>query len=87
MRVRYHRDFLKEFRKVPKKLQEQFKNRRNLFLEDPRHPLLDDHELDHEWAGCRSFNVTGDWRAVYKPLAENSIEFMALGTHHQLYGK
>ena len=86
MKIRYHRNFDKQYRKAPLKIREQFKERRNLFITDSRHPLLDDHELDHEWVGCRSFNVTGDWRAIYEVHLDSFIEFHALGTHHQLYG-
>jgi len=87
MKISYHRNFRRQYRKASNKIREQFKERRNLFLTDPHHPLLDDHGLDHEWAGCRSFNITGDWRAIYQNHEDGSIEFHALGTHHQLYGK
>jgi addiction module RelE/StbE family toxin len=87
MEVVYHHDFRKQFKKADKKIREQFKDRRNLFLVEPHHPLLDNHELGYEWAGCRSINVNGDWRAIFRTLSKDAVEFLAIGTHHQLYGK
>jgi addiction module RelE/StbE family toxin len=87
MDIFYHRDFKKQYKKADKKIREQFKERRNLFIKDPSHPILDNHELDYDWAGCRSINVTGDFRAIFRQVSDNTVEFLAIGTHHQLYGK
>ncbi|MBI3633166.1 MAG: type II toxin-antitoxin system RelE/ParE family toxin [Candidatus Vogelbacteria bacterium] len=87
MEVVYHREFRKQYKKTDKKIRDQFIDRRNLFLVKPHHTLLDNHELDHEWAGCRSINITGDWRAIFRLRFTDTIEFLAIGTHHQLYGK
>ncbi|MBI5139894.1 MAG: type II toxin-antitoxin system mRNA interferase toxin, RelE/StbE family [Candidatus Vogelbacteria bacterium] len=87
MKVILHRDFSKQFAKLDRKLRIRFVERKDLFLVNPHHSLLDNHELDHDWAGCRSINITGDFRAIFRPLPADTIEFLAIGTHHQLYGK
>ena len=87
MRVLLHRSFSKQFAKLDRKLRLRFIERKELFIIEPHHPLLDNHALDHEWAGCRSINITGDWRAIFRTIETDVVEFLAIGTHHQLYGK
>jgi len=39
--------------------------------------------------GCRSIDVTADYRAIYKEVREGkefNAYFVALGTHEELYG-
>ena len=63
----------------------QFIERKNLFLEDSLHPLLNNHSVDYAYPGWRSINVTGDYRALYEEL-EDGVVFMKIGTHSELYG-
>jgi len=86
MNIFIHRNFDKKYAKLPEKLREQFKKRRDLFLQDPFHPLLDNHPLTAEYARCWSINVTGNYRAIYRYESESSIQFLAIGTHSELYG-
>ncbi len=79
--------FKKMYAKVSKKIKTDFENRLNLFRVDRRHPLLDDHALSGQYFGYRSINITGDFRAVYIEVSKNIFRFVAIGTHHQLYGK
>ncbi len=87
MLVRYHRTFNKKFIKLTSKLQQKFRERRNLFLFNPHHPLLGNHALggnrDREW----SINITGDYRALYEFEKEDTIVFIDIDTHNKLYGK
>lgn len=55
------------------------------FLKDSHHPLLDNHSLNGEWLGHKSINVTGDIRAVFEEISEGCIEFVAIGSHSELY--
>ncbi len=80
-----HRSFDKKYKKLPKKLQKQTTERIVLFSTEPFHQLLDNHPLDWEWAGHRSINVTGDYRAVFKEVGNTAI-FVDVDTHHNLYG-
>ncbi|MEX0918580.1 MAG: type II toxin-antitoxin system RelE/ParE family toxin [Candidatus Paceibacterota bacterium] len=87
MKLILHRNFEKKFIKTPLKIREQFKRRRDLFLKDRFHPSLNNHPLagrrKNEW----SINVTGDWRAIYIWLDEETVIFLDLDTHSHLYGK
>ena len=80
-----HRNFEKKFIKLTPKLKEQFKERRNIFLEDPSHPLLNNHQLTGDRIGQWSINITGDWRAVYVFSGNDIIIFIDIDTHANLY--
>lgn len=86
MIIRYHRRFLKELSKRSIKIQDRFRERELLWRTDPQDPLLDDHALGHEYAGHRSFNVSGDLRAIYRTESDGVVVFVRFGTHHELYG-
>ena len=86
MRVILHRSFNKDYKKLSDKIKVQFKFRRNIFIKDRFNPILDDHELYGKYVGCRSINITGDFRAIYY-INSNLAVFIRIGTHSQLYGK
>ncbi|MDO8408422.1 MAG: type II toxin-antitoxin system RelE/ParE family toxin [bacterium] len=86
MVVLYSKRFRKNYKKLRLALRQKFKDRRNLFLTDPFNPLLDNHPLHGKYDGCRSINITGDYRAIYYYETENTVRFIAIGTHPELYG-
>ena len=85
MKVEFHRTFVKQYDRLPVKVQLRFKERLKLFVADNRQEPLRDHPLTGEWLGHRSINVTGDFRAIYKLVDETAV-FAAIGSHSQLYG-
>ena len=62
------------------------RERVELLMRDARHPLLNDHPLHSPYDGCRSINITGDYRVVYRKITPDIIELRAIGTHPELYG-
>ena len=68
------------------KIREQFKARRDIFLARPYDAILHNHALTGEYAGCRSINITGDYRAIFKIENAETVIFLAIGTHHELFG-
>jgi len=82
--ISLHRNFEKKYSKLPKKIKDAFKERRNLFLADIHHPLLDVHMLHGKRKGYQSFNVTGNIRVVYKETKEIFL-LVDIGTHGELY--
>ena len=85
MIITYSRVFKKMFRKQSASIQEKFHERIILFLKNKHNPLLSNHALNGEWAGCRSINVTGDIRAVYEEIDKKHVEFVDIGNHSELY--
>lgn len=85
MIVKFHKSFEKQFAKLPKKVREQFKARRDIFLINPYSSILSNHPLTGDFLGYRSINVTGDFRAIYKQEGDIAI-FTDIDTHSNLYG-
>ena len=73
------------FKKHPLWIQNKFEERVLLFTRNMYHPLLDNHALHGEWMGYRSINITGDIRAVFEEVSTDHIEFIAIGSHSELY--
>lgn len=85
MIIRVHDNFKKQFSKLIKSQKIKFTERRNIFLEDEFHPIINNHALKGKYEGCRSINVGGDLRAIFRKDAEE-ILFIAIGSHSKLYG-
>ena len=85
MKISFHKNFEKQYKKLHLKAKNKFKERKDIFLIDPFDQILNNHPLHGKYKGYRSINVTGNIRAVYK-LAENNIAiFVAINTHNNLY--
>ena len=86
MRAVFRKDFKKQLARLSVKKQELFFATLSTFCDSPHDPELHDHPLNGMWKGYRSIDVDGDLRAVYKIIADGIACFVAIGTHHQLYG-
>jgi len=80
MKIFLHKNFSKKYAKLRQNEKNKFKERRNLFLEDPYNPLLNNHPLAGKYAGCRSINVTGDLRVIYDTIDKDSVLFIDIDT-------
>lgn len=87
MQVLFHKNFDKKYRKLSKKLQLQTKERIFLFSEGSSDPQLHNHPLRGEYAGYFSINITGDYRAIYLPVNNETVKFIDVDTHAKLYNK
>jgi mRNA-degrading endonuclease YafQ of YafQ-DinJ toxin-antitoxin module len=79
-----HRSFEKSYARQELGVKAAFRERRNLLLIDPDHPLLNCHPLQGKWKGYWSMNVNGDVRAVFKTEGFFAI-FVEIDTHGRLY--
>lgn len=86
MKIILHRNFIKRFKKLRKGEQSRFRSRRDLFLQNPFHPILDNHPLQGKFVGYRSFSIGGDLSVVYRHEKSDLVVFSIIGTHHELYG-
>ena len=85
MQIHFHRWFDKRFAKLPKKIQDKAIERIQLFRADPFNSALANHALTGRYSGSRSINISGDYRAIYDPLPNDTALFIDIGTHSQLY--
>lgn len=87
-RIEFTNLFNRQRKESPLLIKIAFREAFELFLHDPRHPALRNHQLQGKFAGYRSIDITDDWRAMYKEIRSGEtivIYFSALGTHKQLY--
>ncbi|KKU21047.1 MAG: hypothetical protein UX31_C0022G0004 [Candidatus Nomurabacteria bacterium GW2011_GWA1_46_11] len=82
--VHYHKNFKKQFKRLPKNIQNKFGMKLAAFLSESYSMELNNHSLTGEWRGHRSIDITGDIRAVYKIENETNL-LVAIGSHNQLY--
>ena len=89
MSIKYSAIFKKQYKKTPKKIREQIKERISIFVQNPTNQLLNNHALKGKFKGSRSINITGDWRAIYSIRIDHNLKkefyFELVGTHSQLY--
>jgi addiction module RelE/StbE family toxin len=78
--------FEKDFAKLPTPIKKKTIATLEKFMIDPQNPSLRNHGLSREWKGHFSINVTGDTRSVYFVIEENTVRFVAIGSHSELYG-
>lgn len=84
MEIVFHNTFQKKFQKLPVKIQKQFYKRLDFFLRDKFDQTLNNHSVERAFPYCRSINITGDYRAIFKDC-DDSVVFLNIGTHSELY--
>ena len=85
MKINFHKDFTKSFKRLPLKTKKKFQDRLVLFEKDEFDPVLNNHALKGVYSGYRSINITGDIRVIYKK-GSGVVIFVAIGSHSNLYG-
>ena len=85
MRILLHKNFEKKYKKLRESEKQAFKERRNLFLKNPFDPILNNHQLGGKHKDCRSIDITGDLRVIFKMMVENLAYFLIIDTHSNLY--
>jgi addiction module RelE/StbE family toxin len=76
--------FKKNLKKLDSKIIKAFKSRFLIFQENEFAIILNNHSLKGEYIDCKSINITGDYRLVYKKI-DNLYILIDIGTHSQLY--
>jgi len=86
MQAGFSKNFKKQFGKLPKKIQDHFYRKLDIFIANPFHPVLNNHQLSGAMKNMKSINVTGDVRAIYEQVDKNKALFLIIGNHNNLYG-
>lgn len=85
MTQRYSREFDKQFARLPKALKDKAIDAIELFLDKPNEKSLRNHALSEKWHGYRSISADHDLRVHFKMIDDETVYFVAIGTHSQLY--
>ena len=85
MNVIFHKRFEKAVQKLPPKVKQKIVERLSLFTNDPLNHQLRNHALNTPYKGSYSIDITGDYRAIYELVDDDTALFTHVGTHSQLY--
>ncbi len=85
MKIDFHKKFTKRLKKFPKRIQEQFYVKLEIFEVNQFAQILNNHAVHYPYEGCQSINITGDIRALYETIDEQSVVFVYIGSHSELY--
>ena len=64
----------------------KYKIRTAFFIQNSSNPLLHTHILKGKLREYRSFSISGDIRVIYIQQNTNTILFVDIGSHTQVYG-
>lgn len=90
MKIQLSSYFHRKIKKEDVRIQKSFKEALRLFILNPFDPQLDNHPLKDPWKGCRSIDVTAQYRAIYEEIEDDEkivAHFITIGTHRELYTK
>jgi addiction module RelE/StbE family toxin len=88
--IKFSTRFNQQLEAAPREIKLAVRETLELFRDDLHYPTLRNHPLHGQYAGYRSIDVTGDWRAISREAnvgEQRVITFYFFGTHKQLYGK
>ncbi len=85
MKICFHKNFEKQYKKLIKKDQKRVQEKLKLFLDNPFSPILKNHPLKGKYLDYRSINISGDLRAIYKYIDSKKCIFVILDNHNNLY--
>jgi addiction module RelE/StbE family toxin len=85
MKIDFSKGFNKQFEKLPQKRQEKARAAIALYLQNPKASSLRLHDLQGKWPGHHSLSAGGDLHIHFKMIDQNTLLFVAIGSHSQLY--
>ena len=85
MKVTFHKRFDKMAATLPPKVKRKMVERISLFVRNPHDAQLRVHALRTPHNGSYGIDVTGDYRAIYELIDDETALFTHIGTHSRLY--
>ena len=85
MVIIYSKRFKKQFKKLRQNEKKKFEERVCVFIKNNSDPILNNHVLHGKLSRYRSFNVTGDLRVYYEQVEKDTVLFVDIDTHSNLY--
>ncbi|MCL5782094.1 MAG: type II toxin-antitoxin system mRNA interferase toxin, RelE/StbE family [Patescibacteria group bacterium] len=77
--------FDKAVNKLPPKVVAMLKMRVQLFMINPFSVELNNHQLHGYLRNYKSINITGDYRLIYEQYDDDTVRFINIGRHRELY--
>jgi addiction module RelE/StbE family toxin len=83
--IRYKKAFIKKFKALPRKIQEEFIRLEKVLKENPFHPCLHTKGLHGKLRNFYSFRITRDYRVVFEFISENEIGLITAEHRKDIY--
>ena len=80
-----YREYLKNLLLKDPDLRDSIDQCINWFQKNPEDTRLNNHPLTKSLEGKWAFSITGDIRIVYEWVGKNTVRFLAIGGHIQVY--
>lgn len=85
MKIKFHRKFEKQYKKLPDPIKKKTKEVIKIFADNPKHSSLKNHPLKGQMTGLRSISVTGDIRIVFQKEEDYLVViFLSIGGHNKV---
>lgn len=81
MQVNLSPRFSRAYKKLPRHIQEDFKDKISTFIKDPRHSALRTHKLKGRYQECLAFRLTDGYRVLFEFSAPNTVDLLDVGPH------
>lgn len=81
MKIFYIEKFKREYRKLPKDVQELAEKKERLFRKDPFGPQLKTHKLHGVLKGFWAFSINDRYRIIFDFEDKNIARFYSVGDH------
>lgn len=81
LEIVYTSSFVRQFKKLPKALQDEVEEKISIFAKDPSHPFLKKHKLKGSLRNYYSFSVNYAYRVVFEYDSKNTVALLAIGDH------
>ena len=79
--VHYSKKFVKEFKKLPKKIKLMAIKKEEIFKDNPLHASLRLHGLHGKLQGIWSISITNSYRIIFERQKNGDILFISIGKH------
>lgn len=81
MVIRVSSKFKKSYKKLPKSVKEQAKEKEKMFRVNPFDSRLDTHKLHGKYKDYLAFTVVGQYRIMFAFVGSGKVDFINVGTH------
>lgn len=82
MKILYLPKFAREYKKLPRRIQELAERREKMFRKNPFDPRLKTHKLHGELGDFYSFSINYEYRIIFDFLDGETVRFYKVGTHN-----
>lgn len=85
IRIIYSKKFLRAANKLSKDIQDKIELKENIFRNNPFDSRLKTHKLHGKDKKYWAYSITGDYRIKFLFLDDDSILYLHVGTHDEVY--